>query len=169
MLKPVERKLGTIELGLSLAVPRAGIPAKASFQTWAQAAFDALSPSSFALHVGLSLRLVGLDEGRALNLQYRGRDYATNVLSFPADVPAGMPKNFKRDWLGDLVVCAPVIAREAIEQQKVLRDHHAHMCVHGVLHLLGLDHLKAAEAKRMEALELQILARFGIADPYKAT
>ena len=163
MLKPVERKLGIIELGLSLAAPRAGIPAKASFQSWAQAAFDALSPSNFALHVGLSLRLVGLDEGRALNLQYRGRDYATNVLSFPADVPAGLPKNFKRDWLGDLVVCAPVIVQEALEQQKSLRDHYAHMCVHGVLHLLGLDHLKVAEAKRMEALEVQILARFGIA------
>ena len=167
VLKSVKRQSVTLELGLSLAAPRAGIPSKASFQSWAQAAFDALNPDNFAALVGLSVRLIGLDEGRALNLQYRGRDYATNVLSFPSDVPAGMPKNFKRDWLGDLVVCAPVIAREAIEQQKPLRDHHAQMCVHGVLHLLGLDHLKAAQAKRMEALEVQILARFGIADPYK--
>ena len=169
MLKPQKKSNPvTIELGLSFATERTGIPAKASFQAWAQAAFDALKPSNFASTVGLSVRLVGLDEGRALNSQYRGRDYATNVLSFPSEVPIGMPKNFKLDWLGDLVVCAPVIAREANEQQKPARDHHAHMCVHGVLHLLGLDHLKVAEAKSMEALEVQILAQFGIANPYKA-
>lgn len=172
LLAPVprllKRKSATIELALSFATPRAGIPAKASFQAWAQAAFDEISPGNFAANVGMSLRFVDLEEGRALNLQYRGRDYATNVLSFPSDVPVGLPKNFKLDWLGDLVVCAPVIAREALEQQKALRDHHAHMCVHGVLHLLGLDHLKAVQAKHMEALEVQILARFGFVDPYQA-
>ncbi len=178
---PVRKSLkpnsATIELALNFATPRAGIPAKASFQAWAQAAFDALNSTpvvarvsafNFADHLGMSLRFVDLDEGRALNLQYRGRDYATNVLSFPIEISIGMPKNFKLDWLGDLVVCAPVIAREAKEQQKTVRDHHAHMCVHGVLHLLGWDHLKAAQARRMEFLEVQILARFGIADPYKA-
>ena len=165
MLKPKSR---TVALGLSFATARNGIPANASFQAWAQAAFNALNPSHFARDVGLSLRFVDLDEGRALNLQYRGRDYATNVLSFPSELPVGMPKNFKLDWLGDLVVCAPVITREALEQQKIARDHHAHMCVHGVLHLLGLDHLQAAQAKRMEALEVQILAGFGVANPYKA-
>ena len=159
---------GTIALSVSYATARAGIPAKASFQAWAQAAFDALSPGNFAANVGMSLRFVDLDEGRALNLQYRARDYATNVLSFPSELPIGMPKSFKLDWLGDLVVCAPVIVREALAQNKALREHHAHMCVHGVLHLLGLDHLDAAEAQRMEALEVQILARFGIADPYQA-
>ena len=163
-----QRKPSVLELGLSFAVSRMGIPAKASFQAWTQAAFDALSPDNFAANVGMSLRFVDLDEGRALNLQYRGRDYATNVLSFASELPVGMPKNFKLDWLGDLVVCAPVIAREAQEQQKPLRDHHAHMCVHGVLHLLGLDHLNEAEAKRMEAQEVQILALFGVADPYQA-
>ena len=168
MLKPSKRKSGTIELGLSFATSRAGIPAKANFQAWAQAAFDALNPGNFAANVGMSLRFVDLDEGMRLNLQYRGRDYATNVLSFASELPVGMPKNIKLDWLGDLIVCAPVIAREALEQQKPLRDHHAHMCVHGVLHLLGLDHLQAAEAKRMEALEVQVLAGFGIADPYQA-
>jgi len=167
-LAPLKPKSGTVELGLSVATPRAGIPAKASFQAWAQAAFDEVALSKFAANVGMSLRLVGLDEGRALNLQYRNRDYATNVLSFPSELPAGMPKSFKIDWLGDLVVCAPVIAREALEQQKALREHYAHMCVHGVLHLLGLDHLQAADAQRMEALEVQILGRFAIADPYRA-
>ena len=164
--KSVKRKSKTLALGLSFATPRTGIPAKASFQAWAQAAFDTRNPGDFAANVGMSLRFVDIEEARALNLQYRSRDYATNVLSFPSEVPVGMPKNFKLDWLGDLVVCAPVIAREALVQQKALRDHHAHMCVHGVLHLLGLDHLDAAQARRMEALEVQILAGFGIADPY---
>ncbi len=171
MRKALKRKSGTLALSLGFATPRTGIPVKASFQAWAQAAFDARNmdvqnPGNFAANVGMSLRFVDIEEGRALNLQYRGRDYATNVLSFASEVPVGMPKNFKLDWLGDIVVCAPVIAREAVAQQKLLRDHHAHMCVHGVLHLLGLDHLDAAEAGRMEALELQILAGFGIADPY---
>jgi len=166
VLKAIKRKSRTVELGISFATARTGIPAKASFEKWTHAAFDALKPASFAADVGMSLRFVDLDEGRALNLQYRGRDYATNVLSFPSELPVGMPKNFKLDWLGDLIVCAPVIAREAIEQHKSLRDHHAHMCVHGVLHLLGLDHLQAAQAKRMEALEVEILRGFGIADPY---
>ena len=166
MHKLAKRKSGTIALSLSFATPRTGIPAKASFQAWAQAAFDAQNPGNFAVNVGMSLRFVDIEEGRALNLQYRGRDYATNVLSFASEVPVGMPKNFKLDWLGDLVVCAPVIAREALAQQKSLRDHHAHMCIHGVPHLLGLDHLDAAEAGRMEAQEAQILAGFGIADPY---
>ena len=155
--KQVKPNSTTIELGLSFATPRVGIPAKASFQAWAQAAFDALNATpeiasmpvpKFAEHLGLSLRFVDLEEGRAMNLQYRGRDYATNVLSFPTEIATGMPKNFKLDWLGDLVVCAPVITREAKAQHKTLRDHHAHMCVHGVLHLLGLDHLKTAEADR---------------------
>ena len=114
---PKKRQSGVIELGISFATPRAGIPAKPRFQAWAQAAFDAPTSSSqatkFAAHVGMSLRFVDLDEGRALNLQYRGRDYATNVLSFPSEVPVGMPKSFKLDWLGDLVVCSPVIVREA--------------------------------------------------------
>ena len=167
MPKPIKRGSQTLELGISFATTRAGIPAKASFQKWTQAAFDALKPTNFAANVGMSLRFVDLDEGRALNLQYRGRDYATNVLSFPSELPVGMPKNFKLDWLGDLIVCAPVIAREAIEQYKALRDHHAHMCVHGVLHLLGLDHLQAAQAKHMESLEVRILAGFGVADPYQ--
>jgi probable rRNA maturation factor len=160
------RALCMLELRLSIACARSGIPSKSSFNAWAQAAFDAAAVLGFARTIGLSLRLVGLDEAKLLNAQYRGRDYATNVLSFPADVPPGVGKNFKRDWLGDLVICAPVIAREAAEQGKAPRNHFAHMCVHGVLHLLGFDHLKAREAKAMEALEVQILAQLGFANPY---
>jgi probable rRNA maturation factor len=97
-----------------------------------------------------------------MNRQYRGKDYATNVLSFPYE-PS--PRD-KTGLLGDLVMCPPVIAREAKKQGKPLRDHYAHLTIHGVLHLLGYDHEVAAEAKRMEGLEIRILAGFGIANPY---
>jgi probable rRNA maturation factor len=110
----------------------------------------------------LSIRIVGSREGRALNLRYRGRDYATNVLSFPAELPPGVTLPL----LGDIVIAAPVVAREAREQDKPLRDHYAHLTVHGVLHLLGYDHQREHDAARMEALEKRILASLGIPDPY---
>jgi probable rRNA maturation factor len=112
----------------------------------------------------VAIRIVDADEGQALNLQYRGRDYATNVLSFPADLPPGV----NLPLIGDLVICAPVVAREAAEQGKKPTDHWAHMTVHGTLHLLGYDHMEDAEAEAMEALETRILAGLGIADPYLA-
>ncbi len=111
---------------------------------------------------GLGLRLVGAAEGRRLNARYRGKDYATNVLSFRCDLP--QPEG--RPWLGDIVICAPVVAREAGVQGKRLTAHWAHMVIHGVLHLLGHDHLRPREAARMEALERRILAEFNISDPY---
>jgi probable rRNA maturation factor len=116
----------------------------------------------------LAVRLVGSKEGRALNRHYRGKDYATNVLSFPADIADGvkMPKGVKMPLLGDLVLCAPVIAREAREQQKPLASHYAHLTVHGALHLLGWDHEDTREADCMEQLEREILAGLGLPDPY---
>ena len=110
----------------------------------------------------LSIRLVDSTEGRELNRQYRSKDYATNVLSFPVELPPGI----KLPLLGDLVICAPVVAREAAEQDKKRRDHYAHLTVHGVLHLLGQDHEIETDAERMEAIERRILAGLGIADPY---
>jgi len=108
----------------------------------------------------LGLRLVGLAEGRRLNREFRGRDYATNVLTFEYGIdPEGTAH-------GDLVLCLPVLAREAREQRKPLLDHAAHLAVHGTLHALGYDHLRARDARRMEALETRILAGMGIADPY---
>ncbi|TNY24961.1 rRNA maturation RNase YbeY, partial [Fulvimonas soli] len=103
-----------------------------------------------------------LAEGRALNRDYRGKDYATNVLSFPAELPPGMALPL----IGDLAICAPVVAREAREQGKRERDHWAHLTVHGVLHLLGYDHIAEADAEAMETLEARILAGLGITDPY---
>ena len=146
-----------LDLAVSYAIPRRGLPAAVSFRRWAHAAL-----STRIKRADLALRIVGEREGRALNRHYRGKDYATNVLSFPADLPPGV----KLPILGDIVMCAPVIAREAREQGKDLNAHYAHLTVHGVLHLLGWDHENTPEAEAMEALERQILDSLGFDDPY---
>ena len=106
----------------------------------------------------ITLRIVDEDEGRALNRDYRNRDYATNVLTFAlAEEPLLM---------GDIVVCAPVVAREAAAQHKPLHAHYAHLTVHGVLHLHGYNHETEAEAELMEGLETAIITNLGYADPY---
>jgi probable rRNA maturation factor len=133
------------------------IPDPGQFEQWAEAA---LRPGSIP---ELSIRIVAEDEGRELNLAYREKDYATNVLSFPFEAPAGLPI----EYLGDLVICAPVVSREAREQGKSLESHWAHMVVHGVLHLQGYDHIEEAEAEQMETLEKHILAQLGYANPYQ--
>jgi probable rRNA maturation factor len=110
------------------------------------------------------VNVVIVDEavGRGFNFQFRGRDYPTNVLSFSYELLA----HERSGLLGEIVFCAPVVAREAVDQGKSLRDHYAHLTVHGVLHLLGHDHQNAADAQRMEALERRILGGLGIGDPY---
>ena len=105
----------------------------------------------------LCIRLVDAEEGAELNGRFRGKPRPTNVLAFPADEP---------DLLGDIAICAPVAAWEAHEQGKRLADHYAHLVIHGVLHLKGLDHQTEADAVAMEAQEARLLAGFGIADPY---
>ena len=136
---------------------RAGVPRATELRRWARAALRDRS-------VEVAVRIVGEDEARTLNNDYRGRDYATNVLTFVYDdapVP-GMP------LYGDIVLCAPVVVREASEQGKPVEAHFAHLMVHGMLHLQGFDHETDAEAEVMEALETQILAGLGIRDPYGA-
>jgi probable rRNA maturation factor len=113
-------------------------------------------------NVILTLRLVDADEGRRLNHEFRGRDYATNVLTFEYGTDPGGTAS------GDVVLCVPVLHREAAEQGKPLLDHAAHLTVHGVLHALGYDHIDADEALAMEALEVEILGKMGISDPYQA-
>lgn len=161
--RPVTKGPVRLDVSVSYAAPRAGVPAAASFRKWVGAAL-----ASRILEADLAIRIVGSKEGRALNRHYRGRDYATNVLSFPADVAEGvkLPKGVKLPLLGDIVLCAPVVAREAKEQGKSPVSHYAHLTVHGVLHLLGWDHQDAREADCMEALEREILAGLGIEDPY---
>ena len=146
-----------LDVSISYAVPRTGVPAATSFRKWVAAALDGRIREA-----DLAIRIVGAKEGRALNRHYRGKDYATNVLSFPAELPEGV----KMPLLGDLVICAPVVAREAKEQHKPAVAHYAHLTVHGVLHLLGWDHDDDKEAEAMEQLERDILAELGLPDPY---
>ena len=130
---------------MQYAVPRRGVPAAAALRHWARAA-SPVQP--------LTLRVVGTREGRALNRRFRRRDRATNVLSFAYGSE------------GDIVLCHPLVAREARAQGKSMRAHYAHLVVHGVLHLRGYLHDDKASARRMEAREIRILRRLGFADPY---
>ena len=149
------------DVSVTYATARKGVPSSASFRKWVAAALaDRDAPAEMAI------RIVGADEGRELNRTYRGKDYATNVLSFPAESPEGLPEDVELPLLGDLVICADVVAREAAEQGKRPADHWAHLVVHGTLHLLGWDHEADDEAEAMEAREREILAGLGIADPY---
>ena len=152
-----------LDVAVGYALPRAGLPASVSFRKWVAAAL-----AGRIREADLAIRLVDAKEGRALNRHYRGKDYATNVLSFPADLPEGLPEGVRLPLLGDLVLCAPVVAREAREQGKPLTAHYAHLTVHGTLHLLGWDHGDDVEAEAMEQLEREILAGLGIDDPYRA-
>ena len=150
-----------LDVSINYAVPRTGIPAAVSFRKWVAAALH-----NRIREADLAIRIVGAKEGRALNRHYRGKDYATNVLSFPAELPQGLPEGVRLPLLGDVVICAPVVAREAREQKKSLAAHYAHLTVHGALHLLGWDHDDDRDAQCMEQLEREILATLGIADPY---
>ena len=137
-------------------------PVDGQFQMWVEAALSG-RPHDFSL----AIRLVDEQEGRQLNLQYREKDYATNVLSFQADLPEGLPAELRSSLLGDLVICAPVVVREAKEQHRPAMDHWAHLTIHGVLHLLGYNHDRDDEAVEMETLETEILAGLGVVDPYR--
>ena len=147
-----------LELDLQIASDAGNLPSEAQFRTWCELALRQRSADS-----ELTIRLVDETEGRELNHTYRQRDYATNVLSFPADVPDGL---LDIPLLGDLVICAPVVEREALEQNKPAHAHWAHMVIHGCLHLLGYDHIEDEEAEEMEALERELLAELGLPDPY---
>lgn len=138
-----------LELTVQYAVSRKGLPAVSSVRTWVRSALKG------SAHI--TVRFVGLREGRTLNKSYRGKNNATNILSFAYEA---------KHLSGDLVLCAPVIAKEAREQGKMLRAHYAHLIVHGVLHLQGWDHEDAAATRKMEKREIAILGGLGIADPY---
>ena len=145
---------------MQFALPRTGLPAARTLHRAARAAWRGAGDAA------VTLRVVDADEGLALNEGFRGRAYATNVLSFPAPpLPPGVPAEAVA-YLGDLVLCAPVLAREAAEQDKPLAAHYSHMVVHGMLHLQGMDHQTETEAEAMEAIESAILAGLGYPDPY---
>ena len=146
-----------LELDLQLA-SNGQHPAEADFRRWCELALRQRSGDS-----ELTIRLVDEDEGRELNRTWRHKDYATNVLSFPADVP---DEFLDIPLLGDLVICVPVVECEATEQGKTPEAHWAHLVIHGCLHLLGYDHIDDAEAEEMESLERDLLAELGYPDPY---
>jgi probable rRNA maturation factor len=139
-------------------VGRKGLPANASFERWVHEVLDATR----SMRRQVNIALFDEADARGLNRRDRGKDYATNILSYRYEPLPGE----KSGLLGDLAICPAVVMREASAQGKPLRDHYAHLTVHGVLHLLGHDHETRAEAERMEALERRILARLGIPDPY---
>ncbi|HID82141.1 MAG TPA: rRNA maturation RNase YbeY [Chromatiales bacterium] len=146
-----------LELELQLACESQEIPDVATFQHWLNVCFMDANDAT------VLVRIVDETESAELNQQFRDKVGPTNVLSFPFETPPEIPD----DHLGDLVICAPLIAAEAKEQGKRAADHWAHMLVHGVLHLQGYDHLIETEAKEMEALEIHLLSGLGIANPYK--
>jgi probable rRNA maturation factor len=139
-----------LSLAVQYATRPAGIPTRHQFRRWARAALER--------DAEIALRLVDAEEGRSLNRTYRGKDYATNVLTFPLMQAPRL--------LGDIVLCAPVVEKEAAEQGIPLESHYAHLTVHGVLHLQGYDHESDADAGVMETLESQIVMKLGYADPY---
>jgi len=134
-----------------------GQPTAEQFQGWVDAAL-----ADYHKDTELVVRIVDEQESAELNQQYRHKQGPTNILSFPVDLPDGI----ELDLLGDLVICAPVLEREALQQHKALVDHWAHIIIHGVLHLLGYDHIDDAEAEQMEALEIAILSKLNIKNPY---
>lgn len=136
------------------------IPAETDLLHWAQAAWQGEGEA------GVVLRIVGNAEAYELNHTYRGKGYATNVLSFPYDMPPIELLDDEPAYLGDLVICQSVILREATEQHKTLSQHWAHLLIHGLLHLQGYDHITENEAEVMENLETNILAQLGFPDPY---
>lgn len=141
-------------VAIQRCVPARGLPSAGSLRQWAAAALGRARGE-------LTIRIVAERESQALNRKFRGKDQPTNVLSFQAESAPG------EKALGDLVICAPVVQREAREQAKTTRAHWAHMVVHGCLHLLGFDHEREPEARRMEAREVRILRRLGYPDPYQ--
>lgn len=150
--------MGNIIIDLQIATENpTGLPSEAQIQQWATAAVQPQQEN-----IEMTVRIVDEAESHHLNLTYRGKDKPTNVLSFPFEVPEGI----ELPLLGDLVICRQVVEKEALEQQKPLIAHWAHMIVHGSLHLLGYDHIDDSEAEEMESLETKIMKNLGFDDPY---
>lgn len=151
----MSKRLPELSLSVQYACRDAALPARPQVRRWVRATLHAMGDRP----AEVAVRFVDAEEGRTLNRDYRRKDYATNVLSFAYEAEPAVA--------GDLVVCVPVVLREAVEQGKAPEAHFAHLIVHGMLHLLGYDHeADAREAKRMELREREILAGLGYPDPY---
>ena len=145
-----------IDIAVQNATSVTSLPSKQQFEEWASAALHEHGDAE------LVIRLVDRHESRQLNAQYRHQDKATNVLSFAAD----LPEEVGLQLLGDIIICAPVVAEEAEVQHKTVEAHWAHLTIHGILHLLGHDHQAEEETFAMESLETRILQFLGFPDPY---
>lgn len=146
-----------IEIDVQFANPDLHAPSIELLSTWAQAAVNL-----FAQDGVMTIRVADEDEIRQLNRDFRNIDKSTNVLSFPAELPAEIAEPL----LGDIVICATIVEREALAQKKSSDAHWAHMVIHGALHLLGQDHIEDEAAEKMETLEINLLSQFGYANPY---
>jgi probable rRNA maturation factor len=152
-----------LELDLQVAAAGTDVPPLSDLRRWVAAVLEGRRDRA-----ELTIRVVGEEEGRQLNRRYRGRDRATNVLSFPFDAPPGIDKDDSiHDFLGDLVICADLVRHEAQERGKPVAAHWAHLVVHGVLHLLDYDHLTDEDAAEMEGLETAVLGGLGFPPPYE--
>jgi len=147
----------TIEVEVQRETSNSSVPSDQQFEQWAAAALQGHGESE------LVIRVVDQEESRRLNEQFAKRNKATNVLSFPA----GLPPSIDLALLGDIVICAPLVEREAEQQNKSIVAHWAHLTVHGILHLLGHDHQSDQEAANMETLETSLVQSFGFPDPYQ--
>lgn len=169
MKTPPSESLVSALLDLQLACDNAGIPKVEDIQLW----LDTLFLHQQITDMEMTIRIVDSEEIQQLNQQYRGKNKTTNVLSFPFEMPElSLPTNFDADeslsnFLGDIVICAQVIDQESEQQNKILKHHWAHMIVHGSLHLLGYDHVEEQEAQEMESIEIAILQKLAIDDPYQ--
>jgi len=142
-----------LSIAIQIASNQINVPTRAQFRKWAKA--------TIRVDTEVTIRIVDEAEGRELNKMYRAKDYATNVLTFPLTEEPYL--------MGDIIICAPVVAAEALAQNKPLEAHYAHLTVHGVLHLHGYDHEIEAQAELMESLETAIVCKLGYADPYLIT
>ncbi len=148
-----------LTLDVQIATDEARVPDSGSLQQWAESAWLGDGDTE------ITLRVVDQTESADLNATWRGKDYPTNVLSFPFEAPPGVPI----ELLGDMVICAGVVEKEAREQGKSARAHWAHMVIHGMLHLQGYDHQTDGEAEAMEALETRLMQQLGFPAPYQTT
>lgn len=156
-MKPKLNKLA-VKLNLQNPMAYEDVPSRYFFQRWVETALTGRRKKA----TEIAIRIVDELESAELNQTYRRKMGPTNILSFPFEPPPGI----KLPILGDLVICAPIVAKEAAEQNKTLPAHWAHMVIHGVLHLLGYDHVKEAEALIMENLEIKLLDSLGFTNPY---
>ncbi len=153
-----------IDLELQNSIDADDIPSQTQMLEWIKTTLNQTNyPAEYA---SLTLRIVSSQESQQLNSEFRGKDSPTNVLSFPFEIPEMIPASEFEGVLGDLAICRNLVIAQAQQQNKMFEHHWAHLIVHGVLHLLGFDHIDDVEAETMEQLEIAILKQFQIADPY---